>query len=107
MDEQRNVLLEGAESPRGRRSAFATTSFVCANLSLAGLMAAQIVPALVYFYLLFVPAIVTGHLARRAFRKLPGIFRNEAMATYGLAVGYLGFSLTILSLVILARTVDG
>lgn len=107
MDDGRNVLLKGSESPGEKRSAFAMTSFVCANFSLVGLIAAPFFPALVYLYLLFVPAIVMGHLARRIFRKRPGIFRNEAMATYGLAVGYLGFALTVLSLVILTRGADG
>ena len=107
MDDDRNLFLGNSESPRGKRSGYALASFICANLSLVGLMAAQFIPGLVYLYLLFVPAIVTGHLARRAFRKLPGVFRNEAMATYGLAVGYLGLSLSVLALVVLARVSGG
>ena len=86
MDDQKNAFLKAAESPRGRRSALAAISFLTANFSLVGLLAAQFAPVLVYFYLMFVPAIVSGHLARRAFRRQPGMFRNETMATYGLAV---------------------
>ena len=107
MDDDRNVLLGDSESPRLKRSSLALASFLCANLSLVGLLAALFIPGLVYLYLLFVPAIVTGHLARRTFRELPGVFRNEAMATYGLVVGYLGLSLSVLALVVLARGMAG
>lgn len=95
MDGKPNVLLKAAEAPQGRRSALAIASFIAANLSLAGLLLGNVAPGLVYLFLFFAPALVTGHLARRAFRKHPGAFTNEAMATYGLAVGYLGLIITL------------
>ena len=83
MDDEPNVLLKAAEAPQGRRSALAIASFIAANLSPAGLLLGNVAPGLVYLFLFFAPALVTGHLARRAFRKHPGAFTNEAMATYG------------------------
>lgn len=94
MDREDNQLLKAAEPPKGRPSAFAITSFVAGNLSLAGLVLGKVAPGLVYVFLFFAPAIAAGHMARRAFRMRPGVYKNEAMATYGLAAGYLGLLIT-------------
>ncbi len=107
MDDEPNLLLKAAEAPQGRRSPLAITSFVAANLSLAGLLLGNVAPGLVYLFLFFVPAIVTGHLARRAFREHPGAFTNEAMAAYGLAVGYLGLVITLFVVAVLGLGTDG
>ena len=53
---------------------------------------------LVVLVLLFIPAIVAGHLARRQFRASPGQFRNESMATFGLNVGYLCLFLNLVAI---------
>ncbi len=95
MDDEPNVLLKAAQTPQGRRSALAIVSFIASNLSLAGLLLGNVAPGLVYLFLFFLPALISGHLARRAFRKHPGAFTNEAMAAYGLAVGYLGLIITL------------
>ncbi len=96
MDDRSNVLLKAAQPEQTDRfSRFALASFVCANLSLAGLVAGPWVPGAPYAFLLFIPAIVSGHLARREFQRNPDAFRNPPMATYGLAVGYLGLFLSI------------
>ena len=107
MDDEPNVLLKAAETPQGRRSPLAIASFITANLSLAGLLLGNVAPGLVCLFLLFVPAIVTGHMARRAFRKHPGAFTNEAMAAYGLAVGYLGLIITLFVVAVLVLGTDG
>lgn len=107
MDDEPNVLLKAAETPQGRRSLPAIASFIAANLSLAGLLLGNVAPVLVYLFLLFVPAIVTGHMARRAFRKHPGAFTNEPMAAYGLAVGYLGLIITLFVVAVLVLGTDG
>ena len=107
MDDEPNVLLKAAEAPQGRRSPLAIASFITANLSLAGLLLGNVAPVLVYLCLLFVPAIVTGHMARRAFRKHPGAFTNEPMAAYGLAVGYLGLIITLFVVAVLVLGTDG
>ena len=101
MDREDNQLLKAAELPKGRPSALAITSFVAGNLSLAGLVLGKVAPGLVYVFLFFVPAIVAGHMARRAFRKRPGVYKNEAMASYGLAAGYLGLLITAFVLTML------
>jgi len=96
MDEQSNVFLKAAQPAQASRfSRFALASFVCANLSLAGLVAGPWVPGAPYAFLCFIPAIILGHLARREFRPAPGAFRNSPMATYGLAAGYLGLFLSV------------
>ena len=107
MDRDSNELLKATDANKGRVSALATVSFVAGNLSLVGLVLGKIAPALVYLFLFFIPAIVAGHMARRAFRMHPGAYKNEAMATYGLAVGYLGFLITALVLMVLALGAGG
>ena len=102
MDREDNQLLKAAGPPKGRPSALAITSFVAGNLSLAGLVLGKVAPGLVYVFLFFAPAIVAGHMARRAFSKRPGAYKNEAMATYGLAAGYLGLLITAFVLTMLA-----
>ena len=87
MDREDHQPLKASEPPKGRSSALAITSFVAGNLSLAGLVLGKVSPGLVYIFLFFAPAIVAGHMARRAFRKHPGAYKNEAMAAYGLAGG--------------------
>lgn len=96
MDDRSNVLLKAVQAPVANRfSRFALASFVCANLSLGGLVAGPWVPGAPFAFLFFIPAIVCGHLARREFRLNPDAFRNPPMATFGLAVGYLGLFLSI------------
>ncbi len=107
MDRETNELLKAADPPKGRTSALATASFAAGNLSLAGLVLGKLAPSLVYLFLFFVPAIVAGHMARRIFRKHPGAYKNEAMAAYGLATGYLGLLITALVLTVLALGAGG
>lgn len=110
MDDDSNILLKAARqsgqnaaaSPSAaqvpadsRFSRFALASFVCATLSLAGLVSGKIVPYAPFVFLFFIPAIICGHLARREFQAAPDAYRNTPMATYGLAVGYLGLFLSI------------
>jgi len=96
MDDRSNVLLNASSNGRPRAlSRLAVASFVCATLSILGLILAQFEQALVVLTLCFVPAIITGHFARRQFRSHVGKFRNESMATFGLAVGYLGLFLNL------------
>ena|SRR5690349_8615915 len=109
MDDDSNILLKAARqagsmpaaSPAtaqvpadSRFSRYALASFVCATLSLAGFVSGNVVPYAPYVFLFFVPAIICGHLARREFRSAPDAYRNTPMATYGLAVGYLGLFLS-------------
>jgi hypothetical protein len=89
MDDESNVFLRATGNAPVRYSRLALSSFVCGALSIAGLVLSQVVGAFVYLVLLFAPAIVTGHLAHRQFRRAPGQFRNESMAQFGLWVGYL------------------
>lgn len=94
MDDASNVLLRaGGGGPPQGFSRWALASFVCAALSIGGLVLGPFAQPLVYLVLLCLPAIVGGHLARRQFRKFPGAFRNESMATFGLSVGYLALFL--------------
>lgn len=98
MDEESNLLLN-VTSPSGQqRSKLATASFVSGILTLAGLLLGSVVPGLVYLFLFFIVALVTGHLARRAFRKEEGRYTNESWATFGLAMGYLGVALSVVSI---------
>ncbi len=46
-------------------------------------------------------------MARRAFRKRPSAYRNEAMAAYGLAAGYLGLLITAFVLTLLVLDIEG
>lgn len=97
MDDQSNVLLRAAQpAAPARLSLAANLSFVFAALSLVAFVLARWVPGVVYGFLLFIPAIVAGHIARRAFQKNPGAYRNEPMATFGLAIGYFGLFVSIL-----------
>lgn len=90
MDDRSNVLVRAAgDGNRPRYSVPALASFVCAAIAMAGLLLSQFITGLVYLVLFFAPAIVMGHVARRQFRRAPGVFRNESMATFGLSVGYL------------------
>ncbi len=107
MDREDNQLLKAVGPPKGRPSALAITSFVAGNLSLGGLVLGKVAPGLVYIFLFFVPAIVAGHMARRAFRKHPGVYKNEALAAYGLAAGYLGLLITAFVLTILVLGLGG
>jgi hypothetical protein len=93
MDDKSNVLARAAGGAPAKYSRAALASFVCGVASILGLLLAQLAPGLVYLVLLFLPAILLGHAARRRFRKAPGQYRNESMATFGLAVGYLGLFL--------------
>ncbi len=93
MDESANVLLRAAGAGPRPFSRFALASFVFAVVSILGLLLGQFAQGLVYLVLCFVPAIVAGHLARRQFRRSPGTYRNESMATFGLSVGYLALFL--------------
>jgi len=96
MDDRDNVLLGARAGGQPLTySRLALASFVCAVLSMTGLILAQLEQALVALTLFFIPAIVMGHLARSRFRAKPGAFRNESMATFGLAVGYLVFFLNV------------
>ena len=101
MDENSNLLLKTAGAAGAKRSKVAVVSFASATLSLAGLLLASVVPGFVYLFLFFIVAIVTGHLARRAFRREPGIYTNESWATYGLAIGYLGLVLSLVAISLL------
>lgn len=95
MDDQSNVLLRASQPAPLRTSRTATASFVFAALSLAGLVSGPWVNGAEYGFLCFIPAIVAGHLARHAFGKSPGAYRNEGMATFGLAIGYFGLFVSI------------
>jgi hypothetical protein len=95
MDDESNVLLRAAGRGPQRMSRLATASFASAAASMAGLVLGGFSPFITGLFLFFVPAIVLGHLARRAFRSHPGEFRNESMATFGLSVGYLGLFLSL------------
>lgn len=95
MDDRSNVFVRVAGTGPDRYSRIALASFISAVLTMLGLLFGRLAPPIVYLFLCFVPAIVTGHLARREFRLKPGRFRNESMATFGLTVGYLGLFLTI------------
>jgi hypothetical protein len=94
MDDRSNILLRSAEPAPARRNIAAIVSFVAAALSLAGLVLGPWVTGAVFAFLGFVPAIVSGHVARRQLTKRPGAFSNPGMATFGLAIGYLGLFLT-------------
>lgn len=96
MDDRSNVLLQASQPAPLRTSHAATLSFAAAALSLAGLVLGKWVPGGAYVFLCFIPAIVAGHIARRAFQKSPGAYRNEGMATFGLAIGYFGLFVSIL-----------
>lgn len=96
MDDQSNVLLRATQPAPQRNSMAASISFGAATFTLAGLVFGRWISGAEYLFLAFVPAIVAGHLARRAFRREPGAYRNEGMATFGLAIGYFGLFLTIL-----------
>lgn len=96
MDDQSNVLLRSSQSAPQRSNGAATASFVLGALSLSGFALGLWVPGASYVFLCFIPAIVAGHLARRAFQKEPGAYRNEGMATFGLAIGYFGLFISIL-----------
>lgn len=95
MDDESNVLLGTKIGARPPRSLLAIASFVSGCLTLAGLVFGSVVPGMVYAFLFFVPAIVTGHLARRGFRKDGQAHRDERFATFGLSTGYLGLFLSI------------
>lgn len=97
MDDESNVLLQATtdSTQPAKFSRAALVSFVCANLTLIGLLLGRLAPGVVYLFLAFVPAVIAGHIARRHFRKEPGLYRNESMARYGLAVGYLGLFLSV------------
>jgi hypothetical protein len=94
MDDRSNVLLRARGQTPGAFSRIAAASFVSAVLTLAGLLAGPWLQPAAWLFLCFAPAIVLGHLARRKFRRSPGKFRNESMATFGLCVGYLGLFLS-------------
>lgn len=96
MDDQSNVLLRSSQPVPQRTSGAATASFVFGALSLAGFALGLWVSLAPYVFLCFIPAIIAGHLARRAFQKSPGAYRNEGMATFGLAIGYFGLFISIL-----------
>lgn len=95
MDDKTNLFTQGTVPVEAKPSRLAIASFVSGVLTLAGLVLGNIFPPLVFLFLAFPFAVVLGHLARRAFRRRPGKFSNEAMATYGLTLGYLGLFLTV------------
>lgn len=96
MDDQSNVFLRAAQPAPPRLNRAATVSFATSVMSLAGLLLGKWVPGGAYVFLCFIPAIVAGHLARRAFQKSPGAYSNEGMATFGLAIGYFGLFVSVL-----------
>jgi len=102
MDDKSNLLSQARSAPEQRLSIPAVVSFVAGNLSLAGLILGLLFPWMVYLFLGFLPAIVAAHLARRSFRKSPGVYRNESMATFGISIGYLGLSLSIFVIILMA-----
>lgn len=101
MDDNSNLLLKTGGAAGGKRSKLAVASFVSATLSLIGLLLGSVVPGFVFLFLFFILAIVTGHLARRAFRREPGTYANESWATYGLAIGYFGLALSLIAISLL------
>ena len=98
MDDQNNALFKHIPQAPTRRSKLALASFICANGVLAGLFLGLLNPWLAALTLLSVPAVVTGHLARRAFRDEREHFSNPGMATYGLALGYFGIALNLIGI---------
>lgn len=102
MDDRSNVLLHAASPPPRRRNRAAVASFGLAAASLAGLVLGPWVPAAAYAFLLHLPAIVAGHVARRQFAKRPGTYANEAMATFGLAIGYFELFVSVVIIVSMA-----
>ena len=102
MDDRSNVLLRAAAPPPRVRNVAAMTSFALAAASLAGLVLGPWVPAASYVFLLHLPAIVAGHIARRQFAKRPGAYANESMATFGLAIGYFGLFISVVIVVSMA-----
>ncbi len=102
MDDRSNVLLRAAAPSPRQRNAAAIASFTLAAASLAGLVLGPWLPAASYGFLLHLPAIFAGHLARRQFVKRPGAYANEGMATFGLAIGYFGLFITVVIVVSMA-----
>jgi len=96
MDDRSNVLLRAAQPAPQRSSLAASISFGAATFTLAGLVMGRWIPGAEFAFLAFIPAIAAGHVARRAFQKTPGAYRNEGMATFGLAIGYFGLFVSIL-----------
>lgn len=92
-DDPSNIFLKHIPQAPTRKSRLALASFICGNVMMIGFILGFAYWPLVALGLFCIPAVVTGHLARRAIRKDPHTFTNAGMATYGLAAGYLGVAL--------------
>ena len=66
-----------------------------------GLAIASLVCGILIFFCFFtwIPAIICGHMARGQIRESGGRQSGSEMATIGLALGYIGLGLTVLSVV--------
>ncbi len=76
------------------KTGLSTTSLVLGLLSIA-----------CFLFLTGIPAIITGHIARRRAKQQPGVYGGSGLALTGLILGYLSIPLTILGLVIAAVVV--
>jgi len=97
VDDDSNLLARAAQggTAASKYSRLALVSFLCGMATLAGLLLGNVFQPLVYLFLAFIPAIVTGHLARRRIRHEPEAFRNASMARFGMGIGYLGLLLSL------------
>jgi len=86
-DDDSNIFFSHIPQAPTRKSRWAIASFVCGNLMLLGLLLGLAYWAFAVLVLLCVPAVITGHLARREIRKDPAAYTNAGMATYGLVAG--------------------
>lgn len=107
MDDDTNILAKAVDMPGARISRLALASYVSAILTIAGLLLENALPGAICLFLFFMPAIAAGHLARRAFRKRPGFYRRQAMATFGLVIGYLGLIMSALAIGAILTGADG
>ena len=85
-----NVPAPHAPPPTRQSSPLAVISLVCGILTLmVGLPAS-------------LPAIITGHIARRQIRREPDRYEGDTLALIGLVLGYIGLAITLLVILVLA-----
>jgi hypothetical protein len=112
VDDDSNILVQAAQgdSPPSRYSRLALASFVSGVMTLGGLLLGGLAQPLALLFLAFIPAVVTGHLARGQIAREPGAYRNASMARFGIAVGYFGLLVSVFILGALffgGITIDG
>jgi hypothetical protein len=52
-------------------------------------------------------AVITGHMAKSEIRRSGGMITGEALATWGLILGYIGVGLTVLGLCVVGAAFAG